>query len=604
MENLDKHFIAPTTWDPYVADQKIKVKDNPGKSGFTTGNVKKAGTRLLVQVRFSSNEKVYKPYETMELEQDSDDIIEILKSGRFGSEADLRRLLTFEKVQGRLTNVFYSMESSNTDFYPHQFKPVIRFLESPVGRLLIADEVGLGKTIEAYYIWKELQTRIDARRLLIVCPSMLREKWRSDIKLRFNQPATIINSSKDFLDLLRSHKDLGSSHTFTCIVSLESIRCSKDWRDENNRDPRSKIARLLDSYGETDDPSLFDLVVIDEAHYLRNHETASNRTARLLADAARHFVLLTATPVQLNNNNLYQLLRLISPEDFFNETIFENMIRENTPVVRALRLLWQPKPDVTGAKQEVEKALQSSYFISNQVLKQVSVELEKPEIGDEQRVKLGHMLDSCSLLGQYMTRTRKRDVLVDRVERFAVTLKVNFTEIEMHQGPRTLLKDFAAPHRSETARRMTNLLQPCRMVEFPQAKGSVFLQEGLIHRTSTGIAVRSKSELLIYEELCRAGWQPEYEKPLVLKGSTRYPDFTIEDEISGRNIYWEHLGMLERADYRLSWEAKLAWYRTNGILPAEEGIGTRGTLVTTTESSTTGFDFSTVQKKIREYLNG
>src|SRR5262249_22697185 len=69
----------------------------------------------------------------------------------------------------------------------------------------------------------------------------------------------------------------------------------------------------------------------------------------------------------------------------------------------------------------------------------------------------------------------------------------------MHQGPRTLLKEFAAPHRSETARRMTNLLRDCHMVEFPQAKGSVFLQEGLIHRTSKGLAMRSKSELIIAE---------------------------------------------------------------------------------------------------------
>jgi hypothetical protein len=176
--------------------------------------------------------------------------------------------------------------------------------------------------------------------------------------------------------------------------------------------------------------------------------------------------------------------------------------------------------------------------------------------------------------------------------------------VVMHQGPRTLLKEFAAPHRSETSRRMTNLLQPCKMLEFPQTKGSVFLQEGLIHRTSTGIAVRSKSELYIYDALCHAGYPPEYEKPLTLGGSTRYPDFTIEDEISGRYIYWEHLGMLERSDYRRSWETKLAWYRANGILPVEEGGGPKGILVTTTESSTNGFDSTTVHKIIREHLNG
>lgn len=176
--------------------------------------------------------------------------------------------------------------------------------------------------------------------------------------------------------------------------------------------------------------------------------------------------------------------------------------------------------------------------------------------------------------------------------------------VVMHQGPRTLLKEFAAPHRSETARRMTNLLRECRMLEFPQAKGSVFLQEGLIHRTSKGLAVRSKSELIVAEALYSSGIEFEYEKPLALGGSTRYPDFTIEDDISGRVVYWEHLGMLERAEYRRSWERKLKWYRAHGILPASEGVGPNGTLVTTTESSTAGFDTSTVQAVIHDHLNG
>ena len=176
--------------------------------------------------------------------------------------------------------------------------------------------------------------------------------------------------------------------------------------------------------------------------------------------------------------------------------------------------------------------------------------------------------------------------------------------VVMHQGPRTALKEFASPHRSETARRMTNLLQPCRMVEVPLAKGSVFLQEGLIHRTSKGLPVRSKSELIIAEALTHAGTAFSYEKTLTLGGSTRYPDFTIDDEISGRTVYWEHLGMLEREDYRQSWAKKLAWYRANGVLPAEEGGGPQGVLVTTTESSKTGFDSAAVEKIIRDHLGG
>ena len=176
--------------------------------------------------------------------------------------------------------------------------------------------------------------------------------------------------------------------------------------------------------------------------------------------------------------------------------------------------------------------------------------------------------------------------------------------VVMHQGPRVLLKELAAPQRSATARRMTNLLQVCKMEEFPQAKGSIFLQAGLIHRTSTGLAVRSKSEIVIADALTNAGISFVYEKPLTLGGSTRYPDFTIEDEISGRLIYREHLGMLEREDYRKSWERKLVWYKSHGILPATEGEGSNGILVTTTESSTKGFDASSVRTVIKDYIQG
>jgi hypothetical protein len=142
------------------------------------------------------------------------------------------------------------------------------------------------------------------------------------------------------------------------------------------------------------------------------------------------------------------------------------------------------------------------------------------------------------------------------------------------------------------------------MLELPLTKGSVFLQEGLIHRTSNGLAVRSKSELIIAEALSKEGIAFAYEKPLSFGDSIRYPDFTVDDEISGRVVFWEHLGMLERDDYRRSWEKKLAWYRSHGVLPAGEGDGPNGVLVTTSESRSGGFDSRTVQGMIRKYLKG
>ncbi|MFA0026285.1 hypothetical protein AB4369_25640, partial [Vibrio sp. 10N.261.49.A5] len=89
---------------------------------------------------------------------------DLLHSGRFGRIDDLRRNLTYIHISGKLANLVYSMETTNTDFFAFQYKPVLSFLEAPSKGILIADEVGLGKTIEAGLIWTELRARIDARR--------------------------------------------------------------------------------------------------------------------------------------------------------------------------------------------------------------------------------------------------------------------------------------------------------------------------------------------------------------------------------------------------------------------------------------------------------
>jgi superfamily II DNA or RNA helicase len=417
-------------WNPNIAGQEVRLRSNPGQRGVTTGKTRQSGSRLLVQVQFSPNEKSYKPYNLLELCGEPESISELLEQGRFSDPDDLRRILTFEKLKGHLTNIFYSMESSNTDFYPHQFKPVLKFLESPVGRLLIADEVGLGKTIEAMYIWKELQARAEARRLLILCPAILREKWRSDLLTRFNIAAEV-TSAQDLLETVRGFLETSAQRSFVCIASLEGLRPSANWAEETVKGARAELARVLDNNTATDESGIFDLAIIDEAHYLRNQTTANHRIGRLIRDASRHLLLLTATPIQIHNSNLYQLLRIISPDDFFNESIFQEMLEANVPVIRALRLTWRNPPDLIGAKQELDSALQSNYFANNPTLQQVQKALATPGMLDkEARVQLGYKLENSSLVGQYITRSRKRDVIPNRVERTSQTLVVSFSPLE------------------------------------------------------------------------------------------------------------------------------------------------------------------------------
>jgi hypothetical protein len=166
----------------------------------------------------------------------------------------------------------------------------------------------------------------------------------------------------------------------------------------------------------------------------------------------------------------------------------------------------------------------------------------------------------------------------------------------LHQGDRAELKRLASDYFSETKRRLTNLFAPPSPVQIRDR----FFEEKLIHRSSRGEPMRSKSEVIIADALAAAGVSYEYETALVLGGEMRSPDFTIEDAESGRTYYWEHCGMLTDAGYARRWAAKQQWYRENGVLPVEEGAGPKGALVVTEDDEKGGIDSAGVHRKIKE----
>jgi ATP-dependent exoDNAse (exonuclease V) alpha subunit len=169
----------------------------------------------------------------------------------------------------------------------------------------------------------------------------------------------------------------------------------------------------------------------------------------------------------------------------------------------------------------------------------------------------------------------------------------------LHQGPRGDLRKYSSDDRSETARRLTNLFVPPSPIPID---GHIY-EESLIHRTSRGEMVRSKSEVIIANELAYRKVEYSYEQPLTIDGVTKYPDFTIEDAESGRCFYWEHCGMLHVPSYRHRWEDKLSWYRTQGILPFEEGGGPEGTLVVTRDKANGGIDSEKIKQVLKEVLD-
>jgi hypothetical protein len=168
----------------------------------------------------------------------------------------------------------------------------------------------------------------------------------------------------------------------------------------------------------------------------------------------------------------------------------------------------------------------------------------------------------------------------------------------LHQGPRAELRKFTSDDRSETAGRLTNLF----IAPSPIQIDGRFYEEHLIHRTARGEMVRSKSEVIIANELANRRIDYTYERPLTIADVTKYPDFTIEDMESGVTFYWEHCGMLQVPSYRRRWEEKLAWFRAHGILLADEGRGKNGTLIITRDDVNGGIDSANIHKIITELL--
>lgn len=155
--------------------------------------------------------------------------------------------------------------------------------------------------------------------------------------------------------------------------------------------------------------------------------------------------------------------------------------------------------------------------------------------------------------------------------------------ILLYQGNLFDIKALSSPIHSDTLGRITNLFEKPDMVEVD----GKYLEKNLIHQASDGKMLRSKSELLIYQRMLDKGLQPIYEKLLVIKEAEKLPDFTIENDDTGINYYWEHCGMLMDKGYNERWVAKHQWYLDNDILPLEDGGGENGTLIVTKDEPKT-----------------
>lgn len=424
----------------------VRLKLDPSRRGVLV-KARPKGALTLWLVHFA-DQPSWVPEDQLEPEGESAvDPIELLGNGELAGTTALRRLLTHVRLSGRLANVVYSMETTNTEFYAHQFKPVLKFLNSAANGLLIADEVGLGKTIEAGLLWTELRSRYDAQRLLVLCPAVLMPKWKTELFERFGVEAEIADA-KRVLDVLQVGAAEGRARGFALIGSLQGLRPRRGWADleEGTTHAGTCLAQFLQSQSESE--PLMDLLIIDESHYLRNPESMNASLGRVMKSVAEHVVLLSATPVHLRSQDLFYQLNLLDEDTFNDPKLFDDILAANEPLVRARDLVLAANPARAALVEYLNEAAQHYLLSDSRQLQTLIKEIEsRDSLGDRRaRAELAWRLETLNLLGHVVCRTRKRDVADWIVLREAIPEAVALSPVEenFYRQVTQIVREYAA----------------------------------------------------------------------------------------------------------------------------------------------------------------
>ena len=176
------------------------------------------------------------------------------------------------------------LEEIAVEHYQHQIDAALRALHQMRGRALLADEVGLGKTIEAGIVMKELIQRGLVRTVLVLTPASLTEQWREELQSKFHESFTVMETPQQWQAVREA--DAGR-----WIVSLDRAK--------------------LDAHSEAVLGREYDLLIVDEAHKLKNRATRAWQFVNKVRK--RYVLMLTATPVQNDLMELYSLITILSP---------------------------------------------------------------------------------------------------------------------------------------------------------------------------------------------------------------------------------------------------------------------------------------------------
>ena len=412
---------------PFDIGQLVALRADRGHKGTIIAVLGKIGE--LNRYRVFHSAKVSREYIEDQLIPEGDgalaDHVAVLISANNLLETDLfRARLTAARLSNPQLDSIYALHAARIQFIPFQFKPLLRFLRADTPRLLIADEVGVGKTIEAGLILNELSARHRLKNVLVVCPKALTTKWQSELR-RFDHKFQILDSRALKYCLQETFRDgVWPAEYRRAIVHLELLRRPDYLFGTKSRPGLAQLSP----------PPRFDFLIVDEAHHVRNTNTGSREAVRIICENSDAAVFLSATPVHVGSENLFSLLSLLRPETFIDFGVFAEMVQPNKHILEAIRCLRAGAGEIESAHQSLKKAAETSW--GRRVLEHDprftrwrDILKNKQDLSDMERVQCLRDLEDTHTLSHVMNRTRRRDIGAFTI-REPKTVTVEFTPMQ------------------------------------------------------------------------------------------------------------------------------------------------------------------------------
>lgn len=347
---------------------------------------------------------------------------------------EIQSYLTAYQINNPSAQNLYSLNSARIDFVPYQFRPALKMIHADEPRILIADSVGVGKTIEAGLIIKELQARFDVERIAVICPRPLvaERKWELEMK-RFDEDFVPI----DGLTLRRIISDTDRDGEwpirYSKVIIPYSILDSRAYSGVNKKRSNSIGLENLDPAPH------FDLVIVDEAHHIRNgsmekEKAFAYKCTKYFCEHADAVVMLTATPIQTGDDDLFTLLNVLRPDVVIDKKTFSMMSRPNAYISKAVHFVRAAEEDWAKAATQELIALQKTQWgdnviAENPLYNDILLRLQKHNPSREERISLISDIESLHSFSTMLNRTRRRDIQ-DFCVRRSYTVSVEFTNYQ------------------------------------------------------------------------------------------------------------------------------------------------------------------------------